>query len=753
MNKFLLLIVGLFVSVAANAQDEPQHEPIQALRQRLASAGSDIARLNLRLTIAAVYAQDDSTGSHNTDTALMILAAGEKAPALQNDHHLQGLYHYALAIVFRSQGKTDSARRHARLAIDNLQPLSLEWAKACVEYGYNYSHGDPTQDSVRTVYFKKAIPVFAAAGTPASKEWQAHTLMCLAQSDTYTADGSRPLYLKALDLYNSIGYRDLRNLYSHIGGTYASVGDQVRALDYCLLAARLDDARPHSDGLSDLIYSQIGYCYNNQGKYADAVPMFRRALELSIQEGDTNNMTSITNNLVQSSLSMGDYAGALKACRQSSAAYRPAALKAKVMEAKGYASVFEKMHQPDSMRPYVEQLIRLDAGLPSNAVLRLHCIMTPVKYFNMTGQYPQAKKYALEAMRLGHLLDLIQAVYFAYHELAVADSAMGNYKLAMDEYERYILAKDSMQDVNNKKQLVTLQLQYETEKKDKDIQSLHHKEQISEIALRQASVTRNFIIGGALLLLVLLAVSVNRYRLKQRSNRQLNRILSEKDLLLTEKEWLLKEIHHRVKNNLQIGISLLNLQSYHIENEKAQSAIRQSRNRMYAMSLIHQRLYQADNLKTIDMQQYIGQLIESIRDSYATEKDIEFALVVQRLEMDVEYALPIGLIINEAVTNSLKYAFPRQQKGRIAIGLENADGLMTLSIADNGVGLANGFDIHQHASMGTQLIDILVQQLDGHIDIAGESGLLITIQFPDPDKAAHPIRTNTNSRRPSPQYS
>jgi two-component sensor histidine kinase len=338
-------------------------------------------------------------------------------------------------------------------------------------------------------------------------------------------------------------------------------------------------------------------------------------------------------------------------------------------------------------------------------------------------------------MRLGRLLSLIQATSFAYRGLATADSAQGNYRLAMDEYQQYILLKDSMQNVNNKKQLASLNLQYQTEKKDKDIQSLNHQQQLSGIALHQASLTSNFIIAGAILLLILLAVAINRYCLKQRSNKQLNGLLTEKDLLLTEKEWLLREIHHRVKNNLQIGISLLNLQSYHIENEKAQSAIRQSRNRMYAMSLLHQRLYQTVDLKTIDMPRYLADLIECIGDSYASEKNIDFRLDCSPLELDVEHALPVGLILNETITNSLKYAFPDRKNGFITIGLGTAGDDIVLTIADDGVGMPPDLQLRPNPSMGMQLIDVLVRQLEGTLEMSNRGGLVVTIHFPIPASA------------------
>jgi two-component sensor histidine kinase len=215
-----------------------------------------------------------------------------------------------------------------------------------------------------------------------------------------------------------------------------------------------------------------------------------------------------------------------------------------------------------------------------------------------------------------------------------------------------------------------------------------------------------------------------------RQSFELQRFTIDNAKLSNEKEWLLKEIHHRVKNNLQIAISLLNTQTYYLDNVKAVEAIRQSRNRMYVLSLIHQRLYQADNLELIHMDGYVPELIGYIDESFAHDRDIRFHLHIGPVQLDVAQAIPIGLIINEAVTNSIKYAFPQQDGGTICIQLKYLDGnAILLEIMDDGVGVKPGFDIKQTHSMGMQLIDTLNEQLEGTMTIENKNGLRISILF------------------------
>jgi two-component sensor histidine kinase len=213
-----------------------------------------------------------------------------------------------------------------------------------------------------------------------------------------------------------------------------------------------------------------------------------------------------------------------------------------------------------------------------------------------------------------------------------------------------------------------------------------------------------------------------------RQNLELQELKHSHAKLLKEKEWLLKEIHHRVKNNLQIAMSLLNTQTYYRDNEKAVEAIRQSRNRMFAMSLIHHRLYQSDNLELIHMDRYIPELINYIEDSFARYRNIHFRARIDPVRLDVAQAIPIGLIINEAVTNSIKYAFPHRDGGTIDILLKYQEANhILLEIADDGVGVKPGFDIKQTNSTGMQLIDTFNQQPEGTMTVQNRNGLTITI--------------------------
>lgn len=260
---------------------------------------------------------------------------------------------------------------------------------------------------------------------------------------------------------------------------------------------------------------------------------------------------------------------------------------------------------------------------------------------------------------------------------------------------------------------------------------------LEELQRHNDSIIRNVFIGSSIFLVLFIALLYSRFKLKRKTKKQLEikrkQIREQNDLnkkLLNEKEWLLKEIHHRVKNNLQIVISLLNTQSAYLDNEDALMAIQNSQHRMHAMSLIHQKLYQSDNVARVDMSWFIDELVLYMKDCFATDKKINFVLDTEKVYLNAAQSVPMGLIINEALNNAIKYAFPLDRKGEVQISLKNTgQNNYELIIADNGIGLPYNFKETKRDSLGMNLMIGLSNQIDGTFDIKNDNGLKIKITF------------------------
>jgi len=211
-----------------------------------------------------------------------------------------------------------------------------------------------------------------------------------------------------------------------------------------------------------------------------------------------------------------------------------------------------------------------------------------------------------------------------------------------------------------------------------------------------------------------------------------SKIISAKNELLqklvNEKEWLLKEVHHRVKNNLHTVVCLLESQSAYLEND-ALKAIEISQHRIYAMSLIHQKLYQSEDIKTIDMGVYLSEFIGYLKESFDALENIHIRYDIDDLKLGVSEAIPLGLIINEAVTNAFKYAFPFHAAGEIAVALKRKGDEIRLTIEDNGVGMLFDPNNEKPSSLGLQLMKGLTQEINGKISFFKDQGTKIVITF------------------------
>jgi len=206
--------------------------------------------------------------------------------------------------------------------------------------------------------------------------------------------------------------------------------------------------------------------------------------------------------------------------------------------------------------------------------------------------------------------------------------------------------------------------------------------------------------------------------------------LAQIESSLKEKEVLLREIHHRVKNNLQIISSMLNIQSSYIIDKKSQIIFEESRNRVRSMALIHEKLYQNESLSKLNLKEYVKELVDNLMKSYKDINQIDVEIKINEIFLNADTAIPLGLIINELVSNSFKYAFPGERKGKIMLSIfPISSNRFRMTVKDDGIGLPGNFDFNNTDTLGLQLVNSLVSQLDGEIVLQNESGTQFDIDF------------------------
>jgi PAS domain S-box-containing protein len=201
---------------------------------------------------------------------------------------------------------------------------------------------------------------------------------------------------------------------------------------------------------------------------------------------------------------------------------------------------------------------------------------------------------------------------------------------------------------------------------------------------------------------------------------------------LKEKEILLREVHHRVKNNLQIISSIINLQANNTKKDEIKTVIKEIRNRILSMALIHEKLYQSDNIAKVEFSSYVRSLIMGLFTTYGITHDkVKMEIDVYNVPLNLDFVVPCGLIVNEIVSNSVKYAFPGNMKGKITVRfkpLQDGEGY-ELDIIDNGIGMPKEIDFHKTETLGLRLIRALITQLGGDVKIVKDGGTHYHIDF------------------------
>jgi len=358
-------------------------------------------------------------------------------------------------------------------------------------------------------------------------------------------------------------------------------------------------------------------------------------------------------------------------------------------------------------------------------------------FYIQTRQYRKAVPYVQDILSFPQgRVKPIELTRF-YRMQFVIDSASGNYVTAIRYFEKSKQLNDSLFSMASKKQIAELEIQYHTKENEQSIKLLEMQGKNQTQELKDVNLQKNITIAGIAAMLIITGLAWVGYRNKQRSNRalqakqaEINKQNGSLQQLLKEKEWLLKEVHHRVKNNLQIVISLLNTQTDFLDNPSALHAIQDSRERMQAIALIHQKLYQQDQSTLIDMHSYIHELVSHLVSSFTDAGRIWFDLEIENIELDVSQAVPLGLVLNEAITNAVKYAFPNGGHGTVRVKFYRKKGRdLVLKIIDNGVGFPAGFDLDARNSLGIQLMRLFAEQLEGELQFHEREGVEIDLRF------------------------
>ena len=506
-------------------------------------------------------------------------------------------------------------------------------------------------------------------------------------------------------------------------------GNLAEAISYSLEGLKLSE---DLENFSDQGYyaAELGNLYSSLQQHEKALEYIQKSYDVADEIGYATGKAVSLRNLAENALDRDDSESAISYLLQSISIDSTTDYKIGLLRAyRNLGALFEDRNKLAVSEKYYQKALDLDLD-DSNKLDLAYVQLGMAKVELRKGNTIQAKSYLERADEIG---EGVNALEFKLSLARVKADLFASSRKYKEAYEA-ILTQNEMNsqllNENISNQITGLNIQYETEKKESEIERLELADHFNEVQLRRQ---RMAIIG---LLLVIVLVGGLWYRIR----RQKSQIESQSkaiSIALSEKDTLLREIHHRVKNNLQFVSSLLNLQSRHVEDPTALTALREGQNRVKSMALIHQNLYQEDNLTGIEVKVYFEKLIQSLFTSYNVAPNrIKLKIDIQNVNLDVDSVIPIGLIVNELVSNALKHAFPDNQSGFISVTLKEDSDHLFLGIADNGIGMDYSDRSMFKKSFGYRLINAFQSQLDADLNINGESGTSIEMRIKEYQKVA-----------------
>ncbi|MBK8829598.1 MAG: tetratricopeptide repeat protein [Saprospiraceae bacterium] len=498
-------------------------------------------------------------------------------------------------------------------------------------------------------------------------------------------------YLEALPYFTAI--RDtyyIAMMHNNIGAAYEYRKEPENSISYYQSALRYFTMLQDTLWMANVL-NNIGIQLNIAIRHDESLENFKKARLLYVALQDSSMLAVINTNMSECYRLKGDYQ------------------KAKALNLE-YLDAYKRFHTTDVLGNVHSSL--------ANTYLAL-------------GQLEESKAHNAMAIQIRTENNFRFNLPNNYQTESLIFEKEGDYKKALMAYKDFKAAQDSMFNKEKDERITQLITEYEVQEKDQEIQMLASQNELKNLRIEKSNRQKLLFGLGATSLLIFAIALFYLLRLKSRTNAD----LAEKNILiskaLAEKDILLREIHHRVKNNLQMISALLYLHGKSVDDSTAQEALMESQNRVQSMAMIHQNLYQDENLLGVSIKDYLDKLLNHLISSYNIEKDrITILKKIDIPQMDVDTVIPLALIINELISNALKYAFRDGRRGEIKVSLEQTEGLINLEVSDDGMGLPEHFSVESSSNFGLKLINILCDRLGATWSAHSGKGTRIEIHIP-----------------------
>lgn len=500
-----------------------------------------------------------------------------------------------------------------------------------------------------------------------------------------------------------------------LGNLYTGINDYEKAIS--LYIQSLEYLEQHTDSAAlARVYARLGYFTSKAGDFDQALSYNSEAASLMKNQRDTSQHINILNDRGVIFEAMEKWDSMFYYYQQGlDLSYEAGDVSNKIYAHYNLGIAYKKTKEPTKAQYHYEQSLALSKA-SSDLTMELYSRLGLATLAFDRNDYAEAMDLLQEQDR--H--DATPEMIVSQEEIRSKIFAeRGQHKSAYESHLRYKEAADSLAAQTNKAELLAAENNYDRKRKELEVSELALAKKEAEVQAQRAANRTLILFGGLLLALLTIAGLSYLFFLNKRKNEELkekNKIIST---ALQEKEVLIKEIHHRVKNNLQIVSSLLSLQSRSTQDESASQALEDGQLRVQSMAIIHQHLYSGTNMTGVNMNDYLHNLCQQVYSSHNMNKEqVKLHLDIDQLDLDIGTVVPLGLILNELITNACKYAFPAGRSGNINISLKEEDEVLRAIISDDGVGKQG-----QRVGFGSKLIQAFAKKMDATVHEDHSHGL------------------------------
>lgn len=475
------------------------------------------------------------------------------------------------------------------------------------------------------------------------------------------------------------------------------------------------------------VYGEMGIVYYRLKDYATAKQYYQKCIALASRDSIKILMANGYNNLANLYLRENQIDSALLTFTKVESIFNDiGAIRNLAVSLSNAGSVLLESEEWRSARIYLEKSSHYFEQTENKNGLE-SLLVNYGTFMMLEGNYQEAEKYLTQAAKLATELQKNEQLIAAYEKMSEVNALQHKYKRAYDTRLKYDSIYLAMERTKTRESIEELRLKYNEEQYKTQLNEVTLEQQRTEISLQRSRIQRSYLLGGLTVLALLLGWGFHRYISSKKHQRE----LLEKNALihrsLSENKMLLKELNHRVKNNLQIIVSLLELQSLAVDNPEANQLLDQSIKRINGILFIHQEFYQSDVLADGNFSAFLERLVTLLIDSYSEDEGFRFDLDIESLDIDKDRAIYLGMIVNEVISNAFKYGFENQKEGNLKVRMDQKDGHCRLMISDNGEGFKGEVPT---SGLGMKIIRMLTHRLKGKYSFQSNEGVVFVLRFP-----------------------